>query len=107
MRIGESKRHNISALIKKGIDGMAAGKAAEGNDKGIRNFQELLEFASLTDLSEDADFHKSTLHKKIVQPQLMKIEECIKLAEILYVTPQHIMSLALNEMKWKPAKKSV
>lgn len=94
-------------MIKKGLGELSGENEAESRDTGIRNFEELLEYANLTELSEDADFNISTLQKKLVSPEKMKILECIQLAAVLNVMPQHVMSLALNEMKWKPAQKSV
>ncbi|QJB39436.1 hypothetical protein HF324_16855 [Chitinophaga oryzae] len=107
MRIDEKRRNNISRMIKKGLGELSGESEAESRDTGIRNFEELLDYANLTELSEDAGFNKSTLHKKLFSPDKMKIEECVQLAAILNVTPQQVMSLALNGMKWKPAKKSV
>lgn len=105
MEISESDRHTLSGLIKRGIAEAALPQKERSPDPGIYNFTTLLRWAKLTELSKDAGFHKSTLHKKIVQPELMKIAECVKLATVLHVTPQEVMTLALNEISLRPPKK--
>ncbi|MGN7821338.1 hypothetical protein ACTJJB_14500 [Chitinophaga sp. 22536] len=106
MEIPESKRHTLSGLIKRGIAEAALPVKERSLDPGIYNFETLLTYVKHTELTKDAGFNKATLSKKLAQPQLMKIAECMKLAAVLYVTPQEVMTLALNEISQRPPKKA-
>lgn len=106
MEIPESKRHTLSGLIRKGIAEIALPEKERSLDPGIYNFRTLLEYVKHTELTKDAGFNKATLSKKLARPELMKIAECVKLAAVLYVTPQEVVTLALNEMSLRLPKKN-
>ncbi|MBC9932059.1 hypothetical protein [Chitinophaga qingshengii] len=97
MLIDESRRKNLSRMIRIGLS--ARTEAEKREVPGIENFTELLKYVDHKELWMDAGFNKSTLTKKLTRPDLMKIAECIKLAPVLHVTPEEVVSLALNELK--------
>lgn len=105
MLIDESKRNNLSDLIRTGLS--VRTEAEKRVKPGITNFKELLKYVDHKDLWKDAGFNKSTLTKKLAQPDLMKIAECIKLATVLGVTPEEVVSLALNQLKWRLPKPDI
>ncbi|RBL89076.1 helix-turn-helix domain-containing protein [Chitinophaga flava] len=86
MSIGESLLNTVSEGIER------------GGDKGINNLRQLLEHINATKLSRLTGYHKTTIHKKTTEPQLIKVEEILKLAEKLNVSPERILNLAINEM---------
>ncbi|RBL89077.1 hypothetical protein [Chitinophaga flava] len=67
----------------------------------IRDLRGIYDIIPMTTVGTAVGIHKSTLYKKLINPGLLKIEECELLAKAFGVTPQTIMTLALNQMHKK------
>ncbi|WP_212005973.1 helix-turn-helix domain-containing protein [Chitinophaga sp. HK235] len=86
MIIGESLLNSVSEGIEK------------GGDKGINNLRQLEEHINAPKLGKMTGYSRGTISKKIEHPHLLKVEEIQKLAEVLRVTPERILKLAINEI---------
>ncbi|QJB32970.1 hypothetical protein HF324_16850 [Chitinophaga oryzae] len=67
----------------------------------IKDLRGIYDIIPMTTVGTAVGIHKSTLYKKLMNPGLMKIEECILLGKAFGLTPQVIMTLALNQMHKK------
>ncbi|MFY0255459.1 hypothetical protein ACDQ55_16055 [Chitinophaga sp. 30R24] len=67
----------------------------------LTSLQAAFQIIPVTVVKADAGFHYATLHRKIYQPSLFKVEEIIILANLFNVSPQEILGLALTDLKYK------
>ncbi|NSL85588.1 hypothetical protein [Chitinophaga solisilvae] len=71
----------------------------------LTSLQGVFDIIPFTAVSTATGIHYSTLHKKVHTPGLLKIDECILLAEYFGITPDSILQLALNDMKYRQSRK--
>ena len=72
-----------------------------GNVTGL---SEALDLSLLTNVSKDTKIHYSTLSKYKNDPGTIKTDIYIVLAEYYGLSPQELLTLALNDMGYKPKK---
>lgn len=72
----------------------------------ITSLQAVFKIIPVTVVKTDAHIHYATLHRKIYESGLLKLDEMIALADLFGVTPQEIMQLALTDLKYKPPGKA-
>lgn len=70
----------------------------------VKSLREVFDMTKLTNLARDTKIHYSTMSKYKNQPETIKTEIYIILADYYGLTPQEVMTLALNDMDYKPRK---
>lgn len=72
----------------------------------LHSLQAIFDIIPISTVGTASGIHYSTLHKKIYNPGLFKIEECILLGNLFGLTTPEFINLLLNDMKNKRQKKS-
>lgn len=72
----------------------------------ITSLKAAFKIIPITVVKTDAGIHYATLHRKIHEPGLLKLDEMIVLADLFGVTPQEFMGLALTDLGYEAPDKT-
>jgi hypothetical protein len=66
--------------------------------ENVRSFKAIFEIIPISTVAVMAKIHYSTLHKKINNPRLLKIEELIILANLFSLSVNDMVKLSLSDI---------
>jgi hypothetical protein len=82
----DSRIEAISALVKAG---------------NVSSFKDIFDIIPVSTVATLSKMHYSTLHKKVNNPRLLKIEECMLLATLFSLSVNDIVTLSMNDINRK------
>jgi len=92
-------------MRKKGEDNFKLVKRlVEAGD--FTTIEQVAEFVTVTHLAIKSHLAYSTLHDKVANPQLFRVDDFIKMGKVLDLSPLQLITLVMNSINKKVKVKS-
>ncbi|HVI49320.1 MAG TPA: hypothetical protein VM802_30930 [Chitinophaga sp.] len=71
---------------------------------GIKNFKDVFTIIPISVVHKDTNIHYATLHRRIHDVRLLTLENFVKIAALIEIEPEILVSLALADLPKKKGK---